>query len=82
MTDLSSLTEMFHQKKISRRQFVKGLSALGVAAAVTPSFLAGNALAATPKKGGLLRQAMTGGSTSDSIDPATLFSNHNINTCA
>jgi peptide/nickel transport system substrate-binding protein len=82
MNDLSFLTEMFHQKKISRRQFISGLSALGVAAAVTPSFLMGNAQAATPKKGGLFRQAMTGGATSDSIDPATLFANHGINTCS
>jgi peptide/nickel transport system substrate-binding protein len=80
MNDLSFLTKMFHQKKISRRQFISGLSALGITAAVTPSFLAGKAFAATPKKGGTFRHAMTGGATSDSIDPATLFANHAINT--
>jgi peptide/nickel transport system substrate-binding protein len=77
MKDLSFLTEMFHQKKISRRQFISGLSALGVAAALTPSFLAGNAFAATPKKGGVLRIACTGGSTTDSLDPGTLTSQYN-----
>ena len=80
MNDLSFLTQMFHQKKISRRQFVSGLSALGIAAALTPSFLAGKAFASTPKKGGTFRQAMTGGATSDSLDPAALFANHGINT--
>lgn len=79
MTDPSFLTQMFNQKKISRRQFVKGLSALGITAALSPSFLSGNAMAGTPQKGGTFRQAMTGGATSDSLDPATLFASQNIN---
>ncbi|MCD4718645.1 MAG: twin-arginine translocation signal domain-containing protein [Desulfobacula sp.] len=79
MTDLSFLTQMFNQKKISRRQFIKGVSALGLTAALSPAFLSGNAMAATPQKGGIFRQAMTGGATSDSLDPATLFASQNIN---
>ena len=34
MTDLSFLTQMFNQKKISRRQFITGISALGLTAAL------------------------------------------------
>jgi peptide/nickel transport system substrate-binding protein len=79
MTDLSFLTEMYNQKKISRRQFIKGVSALGLTAALSPTLLSGNANAATPKKGGTFKQAMTGGATSDSLDPATLFASQNIN---
>ncbi len=81
MTDLSFLTQMLNQKKISRRQFITGVSALGLTAALSPAFLSGNAMAATPQKGGTFRQAMTGGATSDSLDPATLFASQNINVC-
>ena len=78
--NLSELTKMFEQKQISRRQFVTQLSALGITAALMPSFLSGKALAATPKKGGAFRQAMTGAATSDTLDPALLLANHAINT--
>ncbi|WP_022669420.1 ABC transporter substrate-binding protein [Desulfospira joergensenii] len=80
MTDFSKLALMFDQKKITRRQFVSQLSALGVSAALIPSFLSGKAFAATPKKGGTFRQAMSGAGTSDSLDPALLLANHAINT--
>jgi len=79
MTDLSLLTQMFNQKKISRRQFIKGASALGLTTALSPAFLSGNAMASTPQKGGTFKQALTGGATSDSLDPATLFASQNIN---
>lgn len=79
MTDLSVLTQMFNENRISRRQFIKGLSALGITAAVSPTLFAGRAMAETPKRGGTLRQAMTGGATSDSLDPGKLFANHGIN---
>jgi len=79
MTDLSFLTQMFNQKKITRRQFVSGLSALGLAAAVSPTLLSGNAMAATPQKGGRFIMGCTGGSTTDSMDPGTLTSNMNQN---
>lgn len=80
MTDLSHLIQMVDQKKISRRKFLTQVSALGLTAALSPTLLSGNAFAATPKKGGTLRHAMTGGATSDSLDPATLLANHAINT--
>ncbi len=79
MTDLSFLTQMLDQKTITRRQFISGVSALGLAASLSPSLFAGNVMAATPQKGGTFRQAMTGGATSDSLDPATLLASHPIN---
>ena len=51
----------------SRRGFMKGASALGMAAALTP----GSVMAATPKKGGHIRIGLGHGSTTDSLDPAT-----------
>ena len=69
---LSMLQQMFHQKKISRRQFVTQLTALGVSTALIPSFMTGKALAAGPKKGGHFRMGMAGGSTTDSLDAAVL----------
>jgi len=76
---LSSLKQMYKQRNISRRQFIAEVSALGLAAAVSPSFLPGSAMAATPQKGGKFRQAMTGGATSDSLDPATLLASQPLN---
>jgi peptide/nickel transport system substrate-binding protein len=52
MSERSKLTKMFNQNKISRRQFVSQVSALGLAAAVSPALLAGTTRASVPKKGG------------------------------
>ncbi len=77
---LSLLQQMFHQKKISRRQFVTQLSALGVGAALMPSVMSGKALATGPKKGGHFRMGMGGGSTTDSLDSALLAAQIEIST--
>ena len=79
MSELSKLTEMFNQNKISRRQFVARVSALGLAVAISPAMLVSRAQAAVPKKGGRMVMGATGGSTTDSMDPATLTSNMNQN---
>jgi peptide/nickel transport system substrate-binding protein len=79
MSELSRLTKMFEQNKMSRRQFIAQVSALGLAAAVSPALLSGTAQAAVPKKGGRLTIGCTGGSTTDSMDPGTLTSNMNQN---
>lgn len=57
--------------RMSRREFLGRSSALGLALGAG-SGLFENALAATPVKGGHMRLAMGHGSTSDSLDPATL----------
>ena len=79
MSELSKLTKLFKQNKISRRQFIAQVSALGLAAAVSPALLAGTARASVPKKGGRFILGTSGGSTTDSMDPGTLVSNNNQN---
>ncbi len=79
MSKLSHLNEMFQQNKITRRQFITQASVLGLTAAISPALLSGTAKAAVPKKGGRFIQGLTGGSTSDSLDPATNTSNMNYN---
>ena len=79
MTELSRLAELLERNKITRRQFITQTTALGLAAAVSPAVLAGTARASVPKKGGRLIIGCTGGSTTDSMDPATLTSNMNQN---
>ena len=79
MSELAKLTKMFNQNKISRRQFITQVSALGLAATLSPALLAGTAQAAVPKKGGRMILGCTGGSTTDSMDPGTLTSNMNQN---
>jgi peptide/nickel transport system substrate-binding protein len=79
MSDLSFLTQLFHQKKINRRQFITRLSALGLTAVISPVLFTGTAQALTPKKGGRFIMGCTGGSTTDSMDPGTLTSNMNQN---
>ena len=63
--------------QISRRDFMTGALALGlsVPAAMT---MADKVQAATPKKGGRLRQAITGGGTGDSLDPAQILDSYMI----
>ena len=54
--------------ELDRRQLISGAAALGLASGLT----AFPAMAqSTPKKGGVLRMGMEGGSASDSLDPRT-----------
>ncbi len=55
-------------QRISRRDFVRGASALGLAAAAPAVF---NTASAAPKKGGKFTVGMGHGSTTDSLDPGT-----------
>ena len=79
MSKVRELENLFTQGKITRREFMAGLSALGLMAAVSPALLSKPARAATPKKGGRFVHAITGGSISDSLDPATHTSSWHIN---
>jgi len=56
--------------KISRRRFIMTAIAAG-ATLPTALTMAGNAIAATPVKGGKLRQGLGYGSTTDTLDPGT-----------
>jgi len=65
--------------KITRREFIAGMSALGLAATVSPALLAKPARAATPKKGGFFKMGLPGGHTTDNLDPGTLTDEWNYN---
>ena len=72
MSRLKELEHLFTLGKITRREFMARVSALGLAAAVSPALLSTPAHAATPKKGGRFIIGSGGSSTTDSMDPATL----------
>lgn len=71
MSKINELELLLTKGKINRREFIARLSALGFSAALSPAMFAGSARAATPQKGGRLRIGMSGGSTTDSLNPAT-----------
>lgn len=79
MTTLKNLESLLTSGKINRRQFITQASALGLTAAISPALFAASAKAAAPQKGGRLRLGLTGGSTTDSLDPATLASTMPVN---
>jgi peptide/nickel transport system substrate-binding protein len=79
MQIVKSLERMFTEGLINRREFIARLSALGIAATMSPLLIPKNVEAAVPKKGGHFVMGATGGSTTDSMDPTTLTSNMNQN---
>lgn len=72
MVGLELLKQLLTERKISRREFVAQAAALGATAALSQSFFAGSAFAETskPRRGGRLRIGISGGSTTDIMDPA------------
>ncbi|MGI9413671.1 MAG: ABC transporter substrate-binding protein, partial [Hyphomicrobiales bacterium] len=72
------LKDLLKQPRITRREFVQYAMAAGVTASAATSIF-DSALAATPKKGGHFRQALTGGGTSDVLDPAQTLDSYMIN---
>jgi peptide/nickel transport system substrate-binding protein len=73
MSELDYLAGRLRLGAISRREFMGRAAALGASTALVSTLAdSSGALAAdTPKKGGLLRLGMAGGSTTDSIDLGT-----------
>ncbi len=59
--------DLWQPDGLSRRTFMLGASALGVAGPILGHSAAALAQSATPKRGGNLRVGMTGGSSSDTI---------------
>lgn len=70
MNELHRLRLAYHSGRINRRRFLQATAALGVTAPLAGSLLSTPARAA-PQSGGRLRLGIAGGSTSDSLDPAT-----------
>ena len=65
---------------ISRRDFIATALALGVSLGGATAVVK-QAQAATPKAGGRLRQGITGGATSDVLDPGQILDAYMINVC-
>jgi peptide/nickel transport system substrate-binding protein len=68
-TNIAFLQKLLSQQRITRREFVTRISALGISAAFASALIPRGALAATPKRGGILRFGVSEGSTSDSLNP-------------
>jgi len=68
MNELNKLEALLSQGKISRRDFLSRMSALGLAVAASPFLGVGSALADVPKKGGRLRIASHSGHTTEVLD--------------
>ena len=69
MSNLKRLEELLVNGSISRREFLERISAIGLAAALSPMLFNSPVRAAVPKKGGRLRLGLNGGATSDTLDP-------------
>jgi peptide/nickel transport system substrate-binding protein len=68
MNELKMLESLLNQGKISRRDFMSRMSALGLAVAASPFLNVGTALASVPKRGGRLRIGSHSGATTESLD--------------
>ena len=81
MSELQRLEKLFSEGKINRRRFIAQVSALGLTAAISPLMLSGcdSEPKTGSKKGGRIIIGSTGGSSTDSMDPATFTSNMNQN---
>ena len=73
MKQLEYYSTLLTLGKIGRREFIGRAVALGATTALATSLAGAAVKAAEPKKGGRLRTALTGGSTADSLDPATIL---------
>jgi peptide/nickel transport system substrate-binding protein len=72
MTDeLSYLSRRVAAGKLSRRDFLGRAAALGVTATFANGMISTAVKAAGPVKGGTLKAGMQGGTSTDSLDPAT-----------
>ena len=69
--ELEYLSKRVAAQKLSRRHFMGRAAALGLTAAGANTMLSSAVYAAGPVKGGTIRVGVPGGSTTDSLDPAT-----------
>ena len=73
MRELDYYAKLLGRGTISRREFMGRALALGATFTMATSLASTAAKAQTPKKGGRLRLAATGGATSDTLDPAQIL---------
>lgn len=67
MHKFEKLQQDFAEGRLSRRNFIKRATAMGLAAAIPTGIVVEEAKANAPKRGGTLRQALRGGNTSDTL---------------
>ncbi len=79
MKELKYFSNLLTLGKITRRDFMGRAAALGVTTALATTLAGKAARAATPKMGGRFRLALTGGASSDDLDPATTLDTYMIN---
>ena len=68
--ELDYLSRLAAAGRMNRRDFLGRAAALGVTATFANTLLAGAARAQAPQKGGDLRMGLTGGESTNSLDPA------------
>ena len=69
---IRDIQRSFESGQVSRRGFMSGALAMGVSMTAASAIL-NKVEAATPKKGGRLRVGLTGGATTDSLDPGQIL---------
>ncbi|MDH3534547.1 MAG: ABC transporter substrate-binding protein [Gammaproteobacteria bacterium] len=69
---IKDIQQSFESGKLSRRSFIAGALAMGVSLTAASAIL-NKVEAATPKKGGRLRVGLTGGATTDTLDPGQIL---------
>jgi len=69
---INDIQQSFESGKLSRRSFMTGALAMGVSLTAASALL-NKVEAATPKKGGRLRIGLTGGATTDTLDPGQIL---------
>ncbi|MEM7172898.1 MAG: ABC transporter substrate-binding protein [Pseudomonadota bacterium] len=67
MHKFEKLQRQFVEGRLSRRDFIKRATAMGLVAAVPSGLIAKEVKANAPQKGGKLRQALRGGNTADTL---------------
>ncbi len=78
MPDIKTLSDYLRTGRIDRRGFMRGAIAAGLTISAATG-LADRVHAQTPQKGGRFRIGITGGATSDDLDPATTLDSYMIN---
>ena len=79
MTIVTKDRKRFELDQFDRRAFLKTSIALGAAGVLGSTVGLRSAYASTPKRGGVLRQALRGGATTDTLIGGTLQAAHPIN---
>jgi len=69
---IRDMQQSFETGQVSRRSFMVGALAMGVSLTAASAIL-NKVEAATPKKGGRLRVGLTGGATTDTLDPGQIL---------